>query len=372
MKKIMIVFGTRPEVIKMAPIIRELKKYPRLAKPVILTTGQHKEMLHQIMSSFALKADYNLNIMRSNQTLFDVTARSLVRFKLCLERESPDMILVQGDTTTSFTAALAAYYLKIPIVHVEAGLRTYNKYLPFPEEMNRHLLSVLADIHFVPTQQSKNNLLKERIEAKKIVITGNTVIDALLMMVRRGKDSHFKGVDFSKKIVLVTAHRRESFGKDFEEICQALKLLVDRNADVEIVYPVHLNPNVQGPVLRILKSVKRIHLIPPVSYERFVQLMDRSYIVLTDSGGIQEEAPSLGKPVLVMRNVTERPEAVAAGAVKLVGTDKKTIVREAETLLKDRRVYKKMAKAINPYGDGKAAERIVKSLLGLSFKPFKR
>lgn len=379
-KKIMIVFGTRPEAIKLAPVILELKKHRSKVRPIIVTTAQHREMLDQIIKIFKLKPDYDLNIMKSNQSLFDVASNALIKFEAILIKVNPDMVVVQGDTTTSFIAGLAAYFLKMPIGHVEAGLRTYDKYHPFPEEINRRLIGAIADMHFAPTKTSFRNLIKENVEKTNIYITGNTVIDALLMTVKRAKNfstlkektsiKQIKAIDFSKKIILVTAHRRESLGKPFESICRAIKKLSESYSDIEIIYPVHLNPNVRKVVNQILKNKDHIHLIPPLEYQSFVELMNKSYIILTDSGGIQEEAPSLGKPVLVMRNCTERPEAIKAGTAKLVGTDEKKIVWEARKLLDSKKEYDKMAYAVNPYGDGKAAKRIVCCLLGMKFKEF--
>jgi len=377
--KLMIIFGTRPEAIKMAPIISFLKTKTKNIKPIVCVTAQHREMLDQVLDIFNIIPDYDLNIMRPSQDLFSITANTLVALKTVLVKERPDMVLVQGDTTTAFIAGLAAYYLKIPIGHVEAGLRTYNKYSPFPEEANRRLLSALVDIHFAPTEWAKSNLRKEGIPASKIVVTGNTVVDALLDIKRRQhgekagrtlRDYLRKSIDLvipekteEKKLILVTGHRRENFGTSFRNICFALKRIALTRKDVIIVYPVHLNPNVQLPVGKILGGVANIYLTKPLGYKPFVYLMDRAYLVLTDSGGIQEEAPSLGKPVLVMRDTTERPEGVRAGAVKLVGTDKKRIVNETLRLLDNKKMYKKMSKAINPYGDGKAAERIVRVLV---------
>jgi len=379
-KKIMIVFGTRPEIIKLAPVILELKKYSSKVKPITVTTAQHREMLDQIMRIFNIKPDYDLNIMKANQSLFDVASTALIKFEAILKKVNPDMVVIQGDTTTSFITGLAAYFLKIPIGHVEAGLRTHDKYHPFPEEINRRLIGAIADMHFAPTWTSFNNLVRENVKKTNIFVTGNTVIDALLMTVKKAKNHSIqsektsaelmKDVDFSKKIILVTAHRRESFGKPFESICRAIKILSESYPDIEIIYPVHLNPNVRKVVNRILKNRDRVHLIPPLEYRSFVNLMNRSYIILTDSGGIQEEAPSLGKPVLVMRSCTERPEAIQAGTVKLVGTDEKKILGETRNLLDNEDEYEKMANAVNPYGDGKAAKRIVRCLLGMNFKEF--
>lgn len=377
--KIMFIFGTRPEAIKMAPIICFLKINTKSLKPIICVTAQHREMLDQVLNIFNIIPDYDLNIMRPSQDLFSITANILMGLKSILMKEQPDMVLVQGDTTTAFIAGLAAYYLQIPVGHVEAGLRTYNKYSPFPEEVNRRLLSAFVDIHFVPTDLAKLNLLKEDVPASKIVVTGNTVVDALIAIKRRqqtekvGKTlkEYFKKSwnlvipekSIGKKLILVTGHRRENFGESFRSICFALKKIAIARKDVVIVYPVHLNPNVQLPVKTILGGVSNIYLIRPLEYQPFIYLMDHAYLILTDSGGIQEEAPSLGKPVLVMRDTTERPEGITAGVVKLVGTDKKRIVNATLKLLDNKRLYKKMSKAINPYGDGKAAERIARVLV---------
>ena len=380
MKKIMLIFGTRPEAIKLAPIIQRLKAEGSKFKPIVCVTAQHREMLDQVLNLFEIEPDYDLNIMIDNQDLFDVTVKALNGLKEILKKEKPDIALVQGDTTTSFVASLAAFYLKIPIGHVEAGLRTYNKYSPFPEEKNRHLTGVLADYHFAPTEWAKNNLLKENVPKDRIWVTGNTVIDALMEVVSKQKavssqkywDSYFKekwnltlptNTDTNNyKLILVTGHRRESFGEGFRNICLALKEIAKR-PDVFIVYPVHLNPNVQKLVYEILGSNQtNIFLIDPLDYEPFIYLISKSYRILTDSGGIQEEALSLGKPVLVMRNVTERPEGIEARVVKLVGTDKERIVAETEILLDNKKAYEKIAQASNPYGDEKAAEKIVNIL----------
>lgn len=363
MKKVLIVMGTRPEAIKMAPIVKEMEKYPDTFKPVICVTAQHRNMLDQVLSIFKITPDYDLDIMRNDQNLFDITAKILENMRNVLMKESPDIVLVQGDTTTTFASALSAYYLKIPVGHVEAGLRTFNKYSPFPEEINRHLTTVLADLHFAPTKRSMNNLINEGIKEDKIFITGNTVIDALLMTIKNNDGYVFKepecNVEPDKKLILVTAHRRESFGNSFKNICYALKTIADNNLDVKIIYPVHLNPNVRKPVFEILGNHSRIKLIEPMDYEPFVNLMNKAYMILTDSGGIQEEAPSLGKPVMVLRDITERPEAVEAGTAKIIGTDREVIITETQILLDNKEEYEKMAKAINPYGDGRSAERIV-------------
>ncbi|MCX5812577.1 MAG: UDP-N-acetylglucosamine 2-epimerase (non-hydrolyzing) [Proteobacteria bacterium] len=360
MKKILLVFGTRPEAIKMAPVINRLKKHKSKFAVTVCVTAQHRQMLDQVLSIFRISPDYDLDIMRANQDLFDITIKSLKGLKEVFETVRPDIVLAQGDTTTAFVAGLTAFYLKIPVGHVEAGLRTYDKYSPFPEEKNRHLLSVLTDYHF-----------------EKIWVTGNTVIDALLQVVKSQKSKVRRKVyqDYFKehynleletrnsKLLLVTGHRRENFGEGFEHICQALRAIAEKRDDVAIVYPVHLNPNVQRPVKRILSGIKNIYLIEPLEYEQFVFLMNNSYLILTDSGGIQEEAPSLGKPVLVMRNTTERPEGIEAGAVKLVGTDQNNIMNGTLDLLEDRVLYERMSKSVNPYGDGRASERITDILL---------
>jgi UDP-N-acetylglucosamine 2-epimerase (non-hydrolysing) len=379
MYKVLLVLGTRPEAIKLVPVIKKLKEYHSKFATIVCVTGQHRKMLDQVLAIFDIFPDYDLNIMKKNQDLFDITIKSLKGLKKVIEEVQPDIVLVQGDTTTAFIAGLAAFYCKIPVGHVEAGLRTYNKYNPFPEEKNRHLLSVLTDYHFAPTKWSKSNLLKEGIPSENIWVTGNTVIDALLTVKNRQKAVSRKQAfrKFFKKqynleletrnskLVLVTGHRRESFGEGFENICDALKTIAEKRDDVVIVYPVHLNPNVQGPVKRILGGIDNIHLIEPLEYEQFVFLMNSSYLILTDSGGIQEEAPSLSKPVLVMRNTTERPEGIEAGVVKLVGTDKDAIVKNTIELLENQVLYEKMSMSVNPYGDGKASERIVNILLSV-------
>lgn len=379
MKKVMVIFGTRPEAIKMAPVIIKLKTHKFKFKTIVCVTSQHKKMLDQVLKIFEISPDYDLDIMTEDQDLFDVTINALTGLKNILKIEKPDIILVQGDTTTAFVAGLTSYYLKIPICHIEAGLRTHDKYRPFPEEKNRHLLSILADFHFAPTEWAKNNLLKENIPEEKIWVTGNTVIDVLLTVVRSQKSktrqktfrNYFKerwGLTIkidtnaytnNSKLILVTGHRRENFGEGFENICRALKEISEKRKDIIIVYPVHLNPNVQKPVKTILHGNPRIYLIEPLEYEPFVFLMGNSYLILTDSGGIQEEAPSLGKPVLVMRDTTERPEGIQAGTVKLVGTDKDKIVNATIELIENHSLYDRMSKAVNPYGDGRAAERII-------------
>jgi len=376
MYKILLVLGTRPEAIKLAPVIKKLEEYNSKFIPIVCVTAQHRKMLDQVLTSFDISPDYDLNIMKENQGLFDIAVKSLKGLKKVLEKVQPNVVLVQGDTTTAFIAGLASYYLKIPIGHIEAGLRTYDKYSPFPEEKNRQLLSVLADYHFAPTEWSKSNLLKEGILSEKIWVTGNTVIDALLTVSSRQKavsrrkalEEYFKNEWNLKlntkhsKVILVTGHRRESFGKGFENICLALKIIAEKRDDVTIVYPVHLNPNVQRPVKTILSGKNNIYLIEPLEYEQFVFLMNKSYLILTDSGGIQEEAPSLGKPVLVMRNKTERPEGIEAGVAKLVGTEKDNIIKSTIELIENKPLYKRMSKLINPYGDGRASYRIAEIL----------
>lgn len=376
MKRVLLVFGTRPEAIKLAPVIREMKKQPNVFEVKVCVTAQHREMLDQVLKIFGIKPDYDLKLMRPNQTLFDVTADAIRGLEAVLKKEKPDAVLVQGDTTTVFVGALASYYLKIPVGHVEAGLRTDNKFSPFPEEINRRMTSVLADYHFAPTATSRNNLLRESVSEKNIYVTGNTVIDALFwaMDMLKGKDFNdfieLQNLEINGRMILVTGHRRESFGQGFQNICRALKHLAERNSDVCVVYPVHLNPDVRGPVHNVLGDVGNIKLIEPLSYLPFALLMNHAYLVLTDSGGVQEEAPSLGKPVLVMRDTTERPEAVEAGTVKLVGTDFDKIVDETQELLDNQDEYKKMSQARNLYGDGRASRRIASILSNQSWEEF--
>ena len=371
MKKILTVFGTRPEAIKMAPLVHALLEDSRFNSKVCVT-AQHREMLDQVLDLFEIKPDYDLNIMKAGQTLNDVTTSILVGLKPILEDYKPDVILVHGDTATTFAASLAAYYLKIKIGHVEAGLRTGNIYSPWPEEANRKLTGAIANYHFAPTKGSKLNLLKEGIQESEITVTGNTVIDALFWVRKKlKKDSsllkslsaNYDYLDVNKKLILVTGHRRESFGSGFEKICEALRQIATNNPDVQVLYPVHLNPNVQEPVNRLLNDLNNVFLIEPQNYLPFCYLMDRASIILTDSGGIQEEAPSIGKPVLVMRETTERPEAVDAGTVRLVGTNVNLIVNQVDLLLKSTDEYQKMSKAHNPYGDGFACGRILEFLL---------
>lgn len=358
--KIMTIFGTRPEAIKMAPVIKELKKYPDIETQVCIT-AQHREMLDQVMDLFHIKADYDLNIMAQGQTLYDITARVLRGLQAIFEKEKPDYVLVHGDTTTTFTAALASFYAQIPVGHVEAGLRTGNLLSPFPEEANRQLTGVLARYHFAPTETARQNLLRENKDDSHIFVVGNTVIDALLSTVKKHyvfEDKEIQQIEEHKRVILVTTHRRENLGAPMHHVYRALRRLVNDIPDTEIVFPVHRNPLVRKAVEEELAGHDRIHLVDPMEYEPFTNLMARSAIVLTDSGGIQEEAPSLGKPVLVLRDTTERPEAVEAGTVKLVGTDEEKVYQTAYRLLTDEAAYKSMAEAVNPYGDGRAAERI--------------
>ena len=368
MKKILFIFGTRPEAIKMAPLIKEFQKNPKDFETKVCITAQHREMLDQVLNFFNIKPDFDLNLMKPNQSLFDITSNGLKGIEHVLNENQPDLIFVQGDTTTAFIGALSGFYKKIKVAHLEAGLRSKNKFSPYPEEINRILVGHLSDFHFAPTQKAYQNLIDEGI-TDNIWNVGNSVIDALFLGLNIIKQDNtekynnfFDFIDFTKKIVLVTGHRRESFGKPFENICYALKKLSDRYDDIQIVYPVHLNPNVQEPVNRILENNHKIHLIEPLDYPYLLWLMDKSYFILTDSGGIQEEGPSLGKPVLVMREVTERTEGIEAGTAKLVGTDKQTIFNESMKLFEDKDYYNEMAKAVNPYGDGNTSKRVVKCL----------
>ena len=383
MKKVMLVFGTRPEAIKMAPLVKEFQKQPKRVETVVCVTGQHREMLDQVLKIFDIKPDYDLNIMKQGQDLYDVTARVLTGMRDVLKEVKPDVVLVHGDTTTSTAAALAAFYQQIPVGHVEAGLRTHNIYSPWPEEMNRLLTGRLATYHFSPTPLCRNNLIKESVDDRNIIITGITVIDALYWVVDKIKnnkelDNELEdilskaGYDVNrlnngKKLVLITGHRRENFGDGFINMCTAIKDLTVKYPDLDFVYPMHLNPNVRKPIHEVfgenLSGLKNMFFIEPLEYLSFVYLMEKSSIVLTDSGGIQEEAPGLGKPVLVMRDTTERPEALDAGTVKLVGTDYNKIVNEVSSLIDDKAAYEKMSKAVNPYGDGLACGRIVNALL---------
>jgi len=365
--KVLVVFGTRPEAIKMAPVVRALKSKLEVK---VCVTAQHREMLDQVLDLFEIVPDYDLDIMKPGQDLFDVTSNVLSGMKQVLSEEQPDVVLVHGDTTTTMATSMAAFYLNIPVGHVEAGLRTYNIHSPFPEEFNRQITTKITQFHFAPTENARQNLLNEQVMEQQIYVTGNTVIDALFSMVEKARvadysDDILEQIQFLSRekdnlprIILVTGHRRENFGQGFEEVCRALRDIALENSDVQIIYPVHLNPNVREPVNRILSNINNIHLVEPMEYLSFIKLMDASYLILTDSGGIQEEAPSLGKPVLVMRDTTERPEAVEAGTVKLVGADEKEIVRVVNQLLTNKKIYKNMSKAHNPYGDGHASQAI--------------
>ena len=382
MKKVMLVFGTRPEAIKMAPLVKEFQKYPSAFETVVCVTGQHREMLDQVLRIFDITPDYDLDIMKQGQDLYDITARVLTGMRDVLDKVHPDLVLVHGDTTTSTAAALAAFYRQAPVGHVEAGLRTHDMYSPWPEEMNRQITGRIATWHFAPTPLSRQNLLDEGVKEGHITVTGNTVIDALYMVVDKikgeaalrqtlDKELHTSGYDVARlrggrKLVLITGHRRENFGEGFISICRAIKTLSERFSGVDFVYPMHLNPNVRKPIHEVfgenLSGLGNLFFIEPLEYLSFVYLMEQSMIVLTDSGGIQEEAPGLGKPVLVMRDTTERPEALEAGTVKLVGTDFDKIVGEVSTLLENEAYYEKMSEAVNPYGDGKACARIIHKL----------
>lgn len=363
--KVMAIFGTRPEAIKMAPVVRELLKHPEIETKVCLT-AQHREMLDQVVDLFQLPVDYDLDIMKKGQSLYDITDRVLLGLKEVLEKEKPDLVLVHGDTTTTFSATLAAFYQQIDVGHVEAGLRTGNMYSPFPEEANRRLTSVLTTLHFAPTETARQNLLKENQKDDRIFTVGNSVIDALLATVKKDyvfEDKELQDIEEHKRIILVTTHRRENLGEPMRNVYRALRRLVETVPDTEVVFPVHRNPLVRQAVKEVLDGVPGIHLVDPMEYEPFTNLMARSAIILTDSGGIQEEAPSLGKPVLVLRDTTERPEAVASGTVKLVGTDEDKVYNTAYKLLTDEVAYREMAESINPYGDGHTSERIVQAIL---------
>ena len=379
MKKILLVFGTRPEAIKMAPLVKKLQEYPELFQTIVCVTGQHREMLDQVLRLFNITPDFDLNIMKPNQDLYDITARILLGMRDVLREVQPDIVLVHGDTTTSMAAALAAFYQQIPVGHVEAGLRTGNIYSPWPEEMNRLITGRITTHHFSPTSLSRENLIKENVNEEKIIVTGNTVIDALQMVVERLKNDEQLADEVKDKVlkmsydvnrlgkdrrlVLITGHRRENFGEGFLNICHAIKNLSAKYPDVDFVYPMHLNPNVRKPVLEILdEGADNVFLIEPLDYLPFVYMMQHSTLILTDSGGVQEEAPGLGKPVLVMRDTTERPEAVEAGTVLLVGTNREKIEQGVSMLLDDADTYRRMSEAVNPYGDGNACERIVNKL----------
>lgn len=377
----MLVFGTRPEAIKMAPLVKEFQKYPKEFETIVCVTGQHREMLDQVLRIFEIRPDYDLDIMKQGQDLYDVTARVLTGMRDVLKEAQPDVVLVHGDTTTSTASALAAFYQQIPVGHIEAGLRTHNIYSPWPEEMNRLITGRIATYHFSPTPLSRQNLLAEGIKEEAITVTGNTVIDALYWVVEKIKNNKFLSVELgsflktagydvnrlndNRRLVLITGHRRENFGDGFIHMCLAIKNLVEKYPQVDFVYPMHLNPNVRKPIHEVFgeTTADNMFFIEPLEYLSFVYLMEKSDIVLTDSGGIQEEAPGLGKPVLVMRDTTERPEALEAGTVKLVGTDYNKIVSEVSALLDNQEYYDRMSKAVNPYGDGKACERIVQNLI---------
>ena len=364
--KVMTVFGTRPEAIKMAPVVLELAKYPEYITPVVAVTAQHREMLDQVLGLFKITPDYDLDIMSQGQTLFDITCRAMQGLNTVLSKEKPDIVLVHGDTTTTFAGALAAFYHQTVIGHVEAGLRTGDKFSPYPEEMNRKLTGSLTDIHFAPTSTARENLLQENIDPKTVIVTGNTVIDALKATVDADytfTDPLLHSIDYNRKVILVTTHRRENLGEPMRHVYQALKDIVNQHDDVEIVFPVHKNPLVRQVVQEELGGLARVHLIDPLDYQPFANLMARSYLILTDSGGIQEEAPALGKPVLVLRDTTERPEAVTAGTVKLIGTDKDRVYSETRELIINDREYHRMASSVNPYGDGNASNRIAKAIL---------
>jgi UDP-N-acetylglucosamine 2-epimerase (non-hydrolysing) len=375
-KKALLVFGTRPEAIKMAPLVLELKKYSASIETKVCVTAQHRGMLDQVLEIFNIKPDFDLDIMNPNQDLYDITEKILHRMKGVLSEYKPDIIFVHGDTTTAFVSALGAFYRKIPIAHVEAGLRSNDIYSPWPEEGNRKLISQLATYHFAPTFRNKQNLLSENINIDSITITGNTVVDALFFVLGKIKNNDtfrkkleeeitqaYKHFLCAENYVLITGHRRENFGEGFIHICEAIRSLAYRYPNIDFVYPVHLNPNVQEPVYELLKDIENIYLIPPMEYEAFVYLMSKAYLILTDSGGIQEEAPSLGKPVIVMRENTERPETLELGTVKLVGTNKEKIIKEVSDLFDHRAYYEEMSRTINPYGDGSAAEKIIKVIL---------
>ncbi|MFX1249846.1 MAG: non-hydrolyzing UDP-N-acetylglucosamine 2-epimerase [Promethearchaeota archaeon] len=364
-KNILFIFGTRPEAIKLAPLIKEFREQTNAFNVRVCITSQHKEMLDQVLTFFEIKTDFDLNLMITNQSLFDITIEGLRRLESVLNEFNADIIIIQGDATSAFIGALSGFYKKLKIAHIEAGLRTGKKFSPFPEEINRILISHITDYHFAPTNRARDNLKKEGI-FNNVFVVGNTVIDAMLYCLERTKLKNeaflefFDYIDFSKRLILVTAHRRENFGKPFENICLALKEITSNRNDIEIIFPVHLNPNVREPAARILQEIKNIHLIEPLSYPHLIWLLNKSYIILTDSGGIQEEAPSLGKPVLVMREITERPEGLISGNVKLVGTNQNQIVKSTLKLLEDREEYKRMARVIFHYGKGNASQKILK------------
>jgi UDP-N-acetylglucosamine 2-epimerase (non-hydrolysing) len=363
--KVLTIFGTRPEAIKMAPLVKELSSRQEIDSKVCVT-AQHREMLDQVLNLFNITPDYDLNIMQTKQTLTGITSKVLEGLEDVFDVEKPDMILVHGDTTTTFTGGLAAFYKQIKVGHVEAGLRTFDKYFPFPEEMNRKLTAALADLHFAPTKSSRNNLLREGVNEDSIYITGNTVIDAMAYTVEKDyifENDDLNKIDYSKKVIMVTAHRRENWGEGIDNICDSINRIVEENHDVEVIYLVHLNPVVKDVVYRQLGNKERIHLLPPLDTKETHNLMNKCYLVMTDSGGLQEEAPHLGRPVLVLRDVTERPEAVEAGTVKLVGTKVEEIFETATELIRNSEAYEAMSKAVNPYGDGEASKRICDAIL---------
>lgn len=378
MKKLLFIFGTRPEAIKLAPLVLESKKYPNKIKAEVCLTGQHKEMLYSVLDLFDIKADHNLEIMKKGQDLYDISAEVLLKTKDIIRNAAPDIVVVHGDTSSASMAALSCFYSKIPVMHVEAGLRTGDMHNPFPEEFNRRLIGMIAAHHFAPTVSSESNLLQEGVQKNAITITGNTVIDALHFVKEKIENNEWFRQKISQeslksfehfldsKFILITGHRRENFGKGFEQIASAIALLAEKNPNINFVYPVHLNPNVQEPINRILGGKSNIHLLPPQNYLEFITLMKYCFLIITDSGGVQEEAPSLGKPVLVMRNTTERPEALEAGAVKLVGTNIEKIFEETQRLIDDESEYMKMSHVINPYGDGKASKRIISKILNFT------
>lgn len=366
MFKVATVFGTRPETIKIAPVISELSSRTEGIEVINIVTAQHREMLDPLLQLFSIKVDYDLDVMTENQSLTHINVSVLQQLDPVLSSEKPDLVLVQGDTTTTFASSLSAFYHRVPVGHIEAGLRTANKYQPFPEEMNRRLTSHLVDLHFAPTERARRNLLKEGVNQDRIFVTGNTIVDALLTITRRGSLDNAPiwqpMIADDSRLILVTAHRRENHGRPLEEICEAIREVVLRNRDVEVVYPVHLNPNVQRTVKRLLDQQERVHLIEPIEYGSFVLLMQRAFLILTDSGGIQEEAPYLGKPVLVLRSETERPEGVDCGAVSIVGTEKDAIVKRTERLLNDPELYASMISGLKPYGDGTASRKIAAAI----------
>lgn len=374
---VMVLFGTRPEAIKLAPIILEFKKYKDLVNLIVFVTGQHREMLDQVLNFFGITPDINLKVMQKNQSLSDLSSNLIRKLESIIEKNKVDLILVQGDTTSAFFSSLIAFYRKIKVGHIEAGLRTNDKYNPFPEEINRQLISRIADYHFAPTIVAKENLLRENINEKNIVVVGNSVVDALVIGIRKLKTKNESNLGFNlklleknKKIILFTGHRRESFGEDFKNMCLALKNIAENNKNIQIIFPVHLNPNVKNPVYNTLKGVENIILTKPLDYPSFIWLMYNSYLIVTDSGGVQEEAPTLGKPVLVIRKKTERKESLSLNISKLVGTNKDMIIRSIQELINDRKLYETMIPKMNPYGDGKASERIVNFILGKKYEEF--